>query len=87
MKGPASLNDFWPISFMGWFHKLMVCVLTTRLCLVIGQLINHSQTTFTQGWSIFDKWIIVQEVLDVMKRNKEGLIFKLDLKKAYDCMN
>lgn len=30
---------------------------------------------------------MVSEVLDVMKRNKERLIFKLDFEKMYDCAN
>lgn len=87
MKEFASLNDFIHIFLLGWVHKLVAHVLTLRLRSVIDNLISHTQTEFIWGRSIYDGWEIASEVLDVMKRKKVDLIFKLDFKKAYDYVN
>lgn len=41
VKGPSSLNDFRPISFVGRIHKLVAKVLISRLHMVIDHLISH----------------------------------------------
>lgn len=84
VKGPSSLNEFCPISLLGWIHKLVARVLTSRLRSIIDQLISHTQTTFIRGHSIYDGWIIASEVLNIMKWNKESLVFKFDFEKDYD---
>lgn len=87
VKGSSSLNDFRPIFFLGWIHKLFAKVLTSRLCSVIDQLISHIQIAFIHERSIYDGWVVASELPDVMKRNKEGLIFKLNFEKSYDCVD
>lgn len=89
MKGSSNLNDFRPISLLGWIHKLVTKVLFRPISLrltVIDQLINHTQTAFIQGQGIYDGWVVVSRILDVLKRNKERLIFKLNFEKAYNCV-
>lgn len=87
VKGLASLNDLWPISLLGWVHRLVARVLTLRLRLTINKLVSHTQTTFIRGRSIYDGWVIASEVLNVMKKEKNDLIFKTDLEKAYGCVS
>lgn len=82
VKGPSLLNDFHPISLLRWIHKLVTKVLTSRLRRFIDHLVSHTQTVFIRGCSIYDGWVVASELLDVMQRKKEGLIFKLDFGKA-----
>lgn len=53
-------------------------VLTKKLRSVIDQLVRHTQIAFISGRSIYDGWVIASEVVYVVKKNQEGLIFKLD---------
>lgn len=84
VKGPSSLNDFRPISLLGWIHKLVARILTSRFYTVIDQLISHTQMAFIRAKSIYDVWVIAFEVLDVMKMENAEIIFKLDFEKTYD---
>lgn len=49
VKNPTSLNDFRPISQLGWVHKLVTRVLATRLKGVIV-LIEISCGSFLVRW-------------------------------------
>lgn len=42
VKSPSSLTEFRPISLLGWIHKLVAKVLTSRLRSVIDDLISHT---------------------------------------------
>lgn len=55
--------------------------LTCKLCSVIDRLVSHTQSAFIRGRSIYHGWVIASEVLDVMKRKNEGIIFKLVLRR------
>lgn len=46
IKELVFLNDFCPISLLGWVHKLVARVLTARLCSMIDQVISHTHTKF-----------------------------------------
>lgn len=83
-KSPASLNDFRPVSLLGWVHKLISSVLIARLCVAIPQLVSHSYIVFIYGHSIYDGYIATTKVRNAMKRQREGLILKLDFEKIYD---
>lgn len=52
VKSLISLNDFRPISLLGWVYELIAKVLTGRIRSIISQLVSHSQTSFIQGRSI-----------------------------------
>lgn len=81
MKSSVSLNDLRQISMFGLVHKLIAKVLAGRLRSIINQLVSHSQMAFICGRKIHDDWVIVFEVIDAMKKDKQGLIFKLDFKR------
>lgn len=82
-----SLNDFRLISLLGWVHKLVTWVLVARLRRVMGKLVRDSQTVFIRGISIFEGWTVALKVPNGMKRYGEGLAFKIDIEKVYDCMD
>lgn len=77
------INDFRLIFLFGWVHKIIVKVLSGTL-VTFSQLVSQSQNAFICKGSIHDGWIIVFEVLDVIKKDKHTLVFKHDFKKAYN---
>lgn len=54
---------------------------------VIGKLVWDTQSAFIKGMSIFEGWTVASEVLDEMKHNREGIVFKIDFEKAYDSID
>lgn len=79
----------WEIPFLSSYHP-KICVKSnyqSRLLNVIDSLISITQTTFIRGPNIFYGWISTSEVVDFMKKNMSGLIFKLNFEKAYDHVN
>lgn len=83
----SSLDDFRPISLLGWVHKLVTQVLAARLKGVIGKLVWDTQPTFIRWRNVFEGWSITSKMVDEMKRTGEGVVFKMDFKKAYDCVD
>lgn len=74
-------------SRFGWVYKLIVYVLKGRLHQVMDSLVSFTQIAFIRGHNIHDDWISISEVVDIMKRSKSGIIFKLDFEKAYDSVS
>lgn len=60
MNYPFSVNDFRPISLLGWVHKLMARVIAAKLRRVLGELVRNSQSAFFSGRSIYEGWIVTR---------------------------
>lgn len=75
VKEPTLLANFRPIALLGWVHKLVACVLTTRLRSVIDGLVSHTQTAFIWGCNIYDGWVVASEVLDMMIKKQRRYYF------------
>lgn len=87
-KDPVSLNEFRPISLIGCVNKVISKVMVGRLKNVIGGLISEEQSAFIANRSILDGPLILNEVLSWLnKLKKRGMIFKVDIEKAYDSLN
>lgn len=56
----------------------------TNLIFPLRSCLSHSQKAFIWDRCIYNGWVIASEVLDSIKKNKDGLIFKLDFEKTYD---
>lgn len=55
---------------------------------IIGSPILAEQTTFVSGRSISDGVVVVNEILDLVKRMKrECMVLKIDFGRAYDCVS
>lgn len=48
---------------------------------------RDSEIAFIKGRSSFERWMVIAEVLDVMKSVENGLVFKIDLEKTYICVD
>jgi hypothetical protein len=85
VSSPFSLGDFRPISLLGCLYKTIAKVLTARLARVMDRLVAPTQSAFLKGRQLVDGVVIINEVVDLARRNGQGcLIFKVDFEKAYD---
>lgn len=85
-----SVNDFRPISLCN-IYKIIARVLVNRLRVVLGGLISKFQNAFVPGRQISDNILLAHEIIECIKRKKNGkkamFALKLDTSKAYDRVN
>ena len=87
-KGVEDLKDFRPISLVESLYKLLTKVLANRLKRVMNKLVSKAQNAFIEGRHILDVSLIVNEIMDsIVKKKDSGVLYKLDIKKAYDHIN
>ena len=79
------LKDYRPISLVGSLYKWIAKVLSNRLKRVMGKLVNVAQNAYVEGRQNLDAPLIVNEVVDSIQKKKErGVLYVLDIEKAYD---
>ena len=79
------ISDFKPISPITCLYKIIAKVLSGRLRGVLHETIHSTQGAFVQGRQILDAVLIANEIVDEKRRSgEEGVVFKIDFKKAYD---
>ncbi|XP_039058529.1 uncharacterized protein LOC120202126 [Hibiscus syriacus] len=87
-QNPVAIEDYRPISLVGGLYKILSKVLSRRLRLCMGGLIGQSQFAFILGRQICDCSLIANEAIDFWRRKRrEGLVFKVDFKRAYDTVD
>lgn len=60
-------------------YKILAKVLVSRLSGIMDKLISSNQTAFLKGSFLVDGVVIVNELMDLVKRSKKScLIFKVD---------
>ncbi|KAM0071560.1 putative RNA-directed DNA polymerase [Helianthus debilis subsp. tardiflorus] len=88
IKDPLRPSDFRPISLIGCINKVISKVLVNRLKNVIHKLIAVEQTAFLAGRNIVDGPLMLNELVAWLKlKKKAGMIFKVDIHKAYDSLS
>ncbi|KAJ0638467.1 putative RNA-directed DNA polymerase [Helianthus annuus] len=88
VKDPASPMDFRPISLIGVINKVISKVLVNRLKGIMGKIISEEQSAFLAGRNIMDGPLILNEIVSWLKvKKKVGMIFKVDINKAYDSLS
>lgn len=82
------VKDFWPISLVHSFAKLLSKVLQRRLQRHIDQLISPSQSAFIKKRCIQDNFLYVRNLARAYHRTKTpALLFKFDITKAFDTVS
>ncbi|XP_050916269.1 uncharacterized protein LOC127131387 [Lathyrus oleraceus] len=86
VKNPQALSEYRHICLVDSLHKLLSKLLAARLKKVTSNIVSENQSTFVPGRSIVDGVLMINEILDMAKReNKSCVILKVDFGKAYYC--
>lgn len=86
---PNKLTEFRPISLCMVIYKIISKVLAYRLKQVLANIIDEAQSVFVPGRQIMDNSIVAFETIHTIKRSKkkkDQIALKLDMSKAYDCL-
>lgn len=84
----AISSNFRPISLYNFLYKIMAKVMANRLRLVIPLIINLNQGGFVMGCQILNGVILAYELThSTHKARRNGMLLKLDISKAYDCVD
>nr|GEU85985.1 hypothetical protein [Tanacetum cinerariifolium] len=79
------VKDFRPISLIGSIYKIIAKILTNRLVIVLGDIVDEVEPAFIAGRQMLDGPFILNDVLQwCYKKKTKSLIFKVDFEKAYD---
>lgn len=66
-------------------YKSLAKLLALRFKSVLGKLISRCQPTFLPSRQILDGVVVVNEMIDLVKKRKDGcLLLKMEFEKAYD---
>ena len=83
----SSARDFRPISLVTSLYKIISKVLSFRLKEVLADTIAETQGAFIVGREILDVVLVANEIVEEYRKvGKSGVVFKIDFKKAYDCV-
>src|SRR3954468_18892763 len=82
------IQQYRPIFLLNISFKFFTKVATIRLNSVADHVVRPSQTTFMQGRNILDGMVILHKIIHELHSKKlNGVLFKIDFKKAYDKVN
>lgn len=85
VKQPEFLSQFHQIALCKVLIKVVMKILANRLKVLMPKLAGERQTSFVSSQKVMDNIILAQKMTLTKKaRKKGGMIFKVDLEKAYD---
>ncbi|GKD12215.1 RNA-directed DNA polymerase, eukaryota [Tanacetum coccineum] len=71
VSDPIGLNDFWPISLIGCYYKIIAKILVKSVKKVVGNIVGDVQNTFIKGRYILDGVLITNETMEYLKKKRE----------------
>jgi hypothetical protein len=78
------VGDFWPISLVHSFAKLVNKILANRLSSHMDQLVAKNQSAFIKGRFIQDNFMMVQHTTRFLHAQKQSqILLKLDISKDF----
>jgi hypothetical protein len=84
-EGAEEVTDFQPISLIHAVAKLIAKMMATRLASHMDKLVSNAQSAFIKKRSIHDNFHYVRSLVRKLHiARKASLLFKLDIKKAFD---
>lgn len=90
VEHPTFLKEFRPISLCNMSFKIITKLLANQLKVVMNGLVAQEQCSFISSRTSCDNIIIAQEVIHSMRlsKQKKGFVaIKVDMEKAYDCLD
>jgi len=83
-----TFSDFRPIALCNILFKIISKIIAERMKTVLSLHISNHQHAFLKDLNILDAVAMTQECLfSVISKNIDAAIFKIDLAKAYDCVD
>ncbi|GJY33032.1 RNA-directed DNA polymerase, eukaryota, reverse transcriptase zinc-binding domain protein [Tanacetum coccineum] len=89
IKTPNKVSDYRPIACYNVIYKCISKILTKRMKIVLGKLVDENQSALIAGRQITYNILLAQELLRGYNKKSSGkkCAFKIDLQKAYDTIN
>ncbi|WVZ78948.1 hypothetical protein U9M48_026585 [Paspalum notatum var. saurae] len=85
---PEEIKDYWPISLIHSFGKLLTKLLATRLAPRLDDLVMKNQCAFIKGRSVHDCFRTIQLTSGLLYRKKvRCVLLKVDIAHAFDSVS
>jgi hypothetical protein len=86
--GAEEISDFRPISLIHAISRIISKMLDVRLSSFMDDLISNAQSAFIKKRSIHDNFLYVKNLATTFnKARTPALLFKLDIRKAFDSVS
>lgn len=83
-----SFKDYRPISLCNILFKIISKIIVERMKPILNSFITRDQHAFLKDRNILNAVAMTQECLfSILSNNIDAAILKIDLKKAYDCVD